>query len=1224
MQLGKYALLLALSLLPAAVFSQAQTSAAATSSQQNSTVIASMQVSVSSNVAGQATRLHVSYQPPSNPASQKSGQSLRIVVPPGFDISRVRAGSPANKSSDQVYYVQRVDIGNRAIELRLSPQEVSEAGGSAAVQSFDIDGIVNPTTAGSYNLSANSYDSATGTIRGRLFDPILIAPAALDSIAVTPNNDTTVRAGNTIDFSATGYDEFGNPISGLTFRWTLEACTNCIGFFTDSTLTATKVGTGTVVALSGGISGRSGLITVVAGDLERMVLNIADTQFVATPLRAAASIILYDHYNNLMKDYDLAANPITLVSSEGELTPSVLNSNSLQIGGVVRLLLANVRYLGLTAASDIYATNGAITSNTITVHFNGYDIKDALDISGRTVSSVTAGHLVTVKVPVQNSGNLIPAVPVVLTCQYVSGEGGTTQTELPGNADGLIDTLSLQLPVHITYPATDTIVFSLSSQFVAGGQPYSVTDSLRLEIAVSGPAVLNVAEGTLKPDTILSGHGFNISLDIAKQDFDGPIDSVHLAIQLAHDSGGVPFATLFDGSPEYSDLTPETVSYRDLASIYTDDTLSAPTTYALKVTYHVISNGNLYVLENEYPDSLVVIPAVSFSYVSGSFSPSTVFAGTDSEFSFDLDLQSTVPLYYCPSSTDFSLSGDAFNISTILQTTDDTFVPGTNVLRSISVFVPENQSGKSLSVAASVHYCVPGVPDTLLFTVPFDTVGLPVQVVEHPVVRILSLEVVAPNAPRVNTSQPFQLLCTLENISSTPIDSLTVRLSTDGNSSFDPDMVVRDLGAHDTSEVYFDVTAATEPQQAEVFRTEVVSSDVGQSPPVDNIAFITIETPADLNLSYSLLGAGTSVIDYGSAFELSVVLANSGQAAITDGTYRIIEAGFDKDGPDTLTGTISADKPVSFSFISPNYDTTLSLEFTLTSVPNDVNIGDRPSIEDTSFNVSIRVISSEGQLVVNARPVGSTLILPGRSQEIFDLELTNSGASPLSDIVVNTIEILARDGRGVPVDVRSIVNIGNTGFFENGIKVAMTTASDNRLVFTFDHFQLNAGRSRTLNFVAELKDTKVETLKLELAKDQINATFIAGPNAGQSPEIASDQPGSSIMQEALAIKGAGLESSFLVKTNPFDPSDPSQTPLEFSYELPSDATVEFRIFTLTGEKVYAKDYTSGSEGGRAGENFVYWDGRNEEGVTVFNGVYIVSVRNADTDEHARLKLAVVK
>jgi flagellar hook assembly protein FlgD len=114
------------------------------------------------------------------------------------------------------------------------------------------------------------------------------------------------------------------------------------------------------------------------------------------------------------------------------------------------------------------------------------------------------------------------------------------------------------------------------------------------------------------------------------------------------------------------------------------------------------------------------------------------------------------------------------------------------------------------------------------------------------------------------------------------------------------------------------------------------------------------------------------------------------------------------------------------------------------------------------------------------------------------------------------------------------------------------------------------------------------------------------------------------MQEALAIKGAGLESSFLVKTNPFDPSDPSQTPLEFSYELPSDATVEFRIFTLTGEKVYAKDYTSGSEGGRAGENFVYWDGRNEEGVTVFNGVYIVSVRNADTDEHARLKLAVVK
>ncbi len=1235
MQMGKYALLLTLALLlPVAVLSQPISEQITTASredidQPHSTSPQDLNCALLSRVAGQETSLKITYSIRADSVPD-TRSVYRLILPEGFDLSKLSAQNSSGASGSPDCTIDQINPADRSIDFRLTAVAIAASQSSGSTNpdriqgSFELPGIINPKRAGSYAVEVEPQPELAGRPNPGFSLAFAINPAALDSIVVIPHNDTTVKAGSNITFSAVGYDEFGNPIPGLTFGWTLEACTNCIGIFNDSVLTVTRAGTGVVVAISGAVSGRSGQITVVAGDLERMVLNVADTQFVGKVLRSAASIILYDHYNNLKKDYDLAANPITLVSSDGQLVPSILSSNSLQIGGVVRVLSANVRYLGATSAAQIYATNGSLNSNTITVHFNGYDIDDALDLTGRTVTSVVAGHNISVTVPVQNNGNLEPDAPVTLSARFRSGEGGAVQTSFTGSASGQVDSLPLQLPVHVTYPASDTLVFVLSSHFTADGLAYSVADTLALPIVVTGPAVLSVANGSLKPDTILSGHGFNLSLDILEEGFEGSIDSVHLSVQLAPDSGGTPFATLFDGSPTYSSIGSGTISYRDLPVVYTDDTLAAPTTYFVKVTYHIISSGNLFTLENEYPDSIVVIPAVSFSYVSGSFGPSTVFAGTNSAFSFDLDLQSTVPLSYCPMNTDFRLSGDAFNISTLFQSPDDTFIPGTNTLTSISVFIPENQAGNNLSTAASVHYCVPGIPDTLLYYVPFDTVGFPIHVVEHPVAQILSLDVVAPNAPRVNTSQNFQLSCRVANTSSTPIDSVIVRLTSDGGSIFQSDLVVHDIGAHDTSEVLFAIQAANVSVQAEVFRAEIISSDVGQAPPIDNIAFITIETPANLSLSYSLLGASSSVVDFNTAFQLSVVLSNSGQADVTDGTYRMIAGGFDRIKPDTTTGTISADKPLSFSFASPSFDTTITLAFALTGIPNDANLGGRARIGDTTFTVIVRVISSEGQLVVNATQVGSSLILPGRSQKIFDLELTNSGASPLADLLINTIEILARDGKGVPVDVRSVINIGNTGFFENGIKVAMTTASDNRLVFTFDHFQLDAGVTRTLNFVAELKDTKVETLNLELAKDQIQAVFIAGPNAGQAPVITSDQPGSSIMDESLAIKGASLESSFLVRSNPFDPTDPIQSPLEFSYELPADARVEFRVFTLTGEMVYAKDYTAGGEGGRSGENFIYWDGRNDDGIMVFNGVYIVSIRDAATDEHARLKLAVVK
>ena len=71
--------------------------------------------------------------------------------------------------------------------------------------------------------------------------------------------------------------------------------------------------------------------------------------------------------------------------------------------------------------------------------------------------------------------------------------------------------------------------------------------------------------------------------------------------------------------------------------------------------------------------------------------------------------------------------------------------------------------------------------------------------------------------------------------------------------------------------------------------------------------------------------------------------------------------------------------------------------------------------------------------------------------------------------------------------------------------------------------------------------------------------------------------------------------------------------------------MEDTTVTLTaGEEVYEQDFAAGSTGGMAGENVVTWNGRNDSGNLVMNGVYVVILTNVDTGESARLKLAVLK
>jgi hypothetical protein len=174
---------------------------------------------------------------------------------------------------------------------------------------------------------------------------------------------------------------------------------------------------------------------------------------------------------------------------------------------------------------------------------------------------------------------------------------------------------------------------------------------------------------------------------------------------------------------------------------------------------------------------------------------------------------------------------------------------------------------------------------------------------------------------------------------------------------------------------------------------------------------------------------------------------------------------------------------------------------------------------------------------------------------------------------------------------------------------------------SFGDFVLEPDTLRTVSFQAAFRETVPSSFRLDIQLRDVSAVFAEGPNAGQPVVVSSTVDGELLISRVYVTKGPQLEQSFIIEENPFNPDI---TEARFSYDLDEPSAVEFRVFTLTGEEVFARDLPEGSNGTAVGENEIAWHGRNNSGHVVRNGVYIVSIKIVRTGEYARMKVAVVK
>lgn len=96
--------------------------------------------------------------------------------------------------------------------------------------------------------------------------------------------------------------------------------------------------------------------------------------------------------------------------------------------------------------------------------------------------------------------------------------------------------------------------------------------------------------------------------------------------------------------------------------------------------------------------------------------------------------------------------------------------------------------------------------------------------------------------------------------------------------------------------------------------------------------------------------------------------------------------------------------------------------------------------------------------------------------------------------------------------------------------------------------------------------------------------------------------------------------------SPFNPKGTAgDNFLTIQYPLQAAASVEIDIYDLFGQKVWHKDINAGEEGGIAkNDNRVFWFGTNDDGRTVANGGYVVTVKVGGSSQIMKTKVLVVK
>lgn len=212
-------------------------------------------------------------------------------------------------------------------------------------------GIFNKTESEVYLVSANYGEVSSNTVE------VTVEAAEVDMVTLSTTEDMTIIAGETINFDASAYDEYGNMVSDDDAEFAWEN--------TDSMGRFSKVVSGgyEVTATYEGVTSDVVTVTVEAAGVDYVEITPSDDQVVTAGEEIVFSASAYDEYGNIISDDDT------------EFTWENADSTG-------RFMM------NTTGVYNVTATYGGLTSNVVNVTVEAADVA-VVELSPSEDQSIT-------------------------------------------------------------------------------------------------------------------------------------------------------------------------------------------------------------------------------------------------------------------------------------------------------------------------------------------------------------------------------------------------------------------------------------------------------------------------------------------------------------------------------------------------------------------------------------------------------------------------------------------------------------------------------------------------------------------------------------------------------------------------------------------------------------------------------------------------------------------
>jgi hypothetical protein len=421
-------------------------------------------------------------------------------------------------------------------------------------------------------------------------------------------------------------------------------------------------------------------------------------------------------------------------------------------------------------------------------------------------------------------------------------------------------------------------------------------------------------------------------------------------------------------------------------------------------------------------------------------------------------------------------------------------------------------------------------------------------------------------------------------------------------------------------------------------------------------------------MSYQILAPNSAIesglLSYGQEIEVEVTTKLSpltgaleyapvqGGGSVSLDSNIISQQGFVLSEGETINKPFAnINESIIWRLIAPKAEKTVSIKFNYQDLPNDQNSGLTVSLDEAIGNVSLPISVRSKKInisMLDSLIAGKTFQQGDKNMLLMAFRVSNLRYS--DRLFVRGLEMdFYRPGEGKPKDsdlldsqllrdifysikvvnykeyIRNMAKVSGSADPKVFVEYIFDESSDNPLNLTFDLTDsLEAAQDDSLFVIAEIRDSAPNKSFITVLKNvdlyDVDPSIPLSVVDDNDQELATSDM---FITHPFTIIDQDPEKAFRNYPNPFG-AQYEYTTIAFKLENPSDITI--RIFSLVGELVWTKSI----QGLRDGmyDNLVRWDGKNDRGKTVLNGVYLCTIEINPTQggEAARYitKIAYIK